>query len=101
MPLIVGLMFDDANTEKMAAHGVTARQVLQVLDNNPWIGPNRKGSRAPFVMIGLDDGGKCITIPIEPVAGGEPDMWRPVTATHATNRMRSSWEGGADDEFSG
>lgn len=78
-PLVLGLQFDDVNIEKMAEHGITPRQALQVLDNNPWIGPNRRGRRAALVLVGLDDGGECITIPIEPTPGGD-DVWRPVTA---------------------
>lgn len=77
-PRVSALVFDDSNEEKALAHGVTKRQMLQVLDNNPWIGPNRKDRRAPFVMIGLDDGGKCITVPLEPT--GDATIWRPVTA---------------------
>jgi len=78
-PLVLGLQFDEVNTEKMAAHGITRRQVMQVLDNNPWIGSNRNDRRAPYVMVGLDDGGKCLTMPIEPVPGDET-VWRPITA---------------------
>ena len=79
MPRVLELVFDDLNTGKMARHGIRARQLLQVLDNHPWIGPNRRNRRAPFVIIGLDNGGKCITIPIEPTPG-DTTTWRPVTA---------------------
>ena len=78
-PRVWGFVIDEVNTEKMARHGIAPRQVVQVLDNNPWIGPNRRSQKAPFLMIGLDDGGKCITIPIEPSAG-DRHVWRPVTA---------------------
>lgn len=32
-PLIDGFLIDDDNEEKIAVHGLSVRQVLQVLDN--------------------------------------------------------------------
>lgn len=77
-PLILDLLFDDSNLDEMAAHGVSPRQLLQVLDNGPRIGRNRKERRALYIMVGLDDGGTCIAAPLE--ATNDPSVWRPVTA---------------------
>jgi uncharacterized DUF497 family protein len=72
-------LFDDDNAEKFARHGLAERQVRQVLKNSPrLIIPNRQGRRADYLIIGRDNGGQCITIPIEPTA--DPRIWQPVTA---------------------
>jgi predicted RNA binding protein YcfA (HicA-like mRNA interferase family) len=71
-------VFDDANEDEMHAHGIRPRQVIELLDNGPWIGPNKKRERASHMLIGRDNGGVCITVPIEPTR--DPLIWRPVTA---------------------
>ena len=72
------LAFDDENESEMHAHGIRPRQLLQVLDNGPWFGRNKKDERASHLMIGRDNGGTCITVPIE--ATRDPYTWRPATA---------------------
>ena len=70
--------FDDENIEKFASHGLTERQVDQVLDS-PFVHyRNRSHRRADRLLIGRDHGGQCIVLPIEPtrISG----VWRPVTA---------------------
>ena len=78
MPLVTDLLFDDENEDKIANHGLSARRVLQVLDQEHLLVPNRKGRRASYLLIGTDHGGACIAIPIEPTH--DPAVWRPVTA---------------------
>lgn len=71
-------VFDDENLEKFASHGLTDRQVDQVLDN-PFVHyRNRNERRAERLLLGRDHGGQCIIVPIEPtrILG----VWRPVTA---------------------
>jgi hypothetical protein len=75
---IVGLLIDDDNREKFAQHGLTADQVLQVLDGRYVTPRNRQGRRAPYLLIGQDYGGQCLAVPIEWT--DEPGLWRPVTA---------------------
>lgn len=75
---ILDFLFDDENIEEMARHGVTPRQALQVLDNGPRMGRNRRDRRATHLVIGVDDGGACIAIPVEPTH--DRTLWRPVTA---------------------
>ncbi len=75
---ILQLAFDDENIEEMAAPGVTPRQVMQVLNNRPRVARNRKGRRAMYLLVGVDDGGACIAIPMEPTR--DATTWRPVTA---------------------
>ena len=77
---IEGLLVDDDNAEKFAMHGLNPRQVLQILANRYVIMRNRKRRRAQYLLIGRDDGGICIAIPIE--ATRDKLIWRPVTAWH-------------------
>jgi hypothetical protein len=78
MPDVASFLFDDENEEEMAAHGLTPRRVIQVLENNHIVVPNRRKRRAQYLVVGRDSGGACIIIPIEPTR--DPLVWRPVTA---------------------
>ena len=71
-------MLDDENVDKMWEHGVRPEQVMQVLDNRPAVIVNRRERRGLYMVIGRDDGGACITIPIESTS--DPLVWRPITA---------------------
>ena len=80
MPRITvdNFVFDDANEEKLWSHRLNREAVLQVLGNRRVITRNRKGRAADYLLIGRDDRGRCITIPILPTH--DPSTWRPVTA---------------------
>ena len=71
-------LFDDENEEKLIAHGLSAYRVMQVLDNIYVYLPNRKGRRGLYLIIGRDNGGSCISIPIERTHIAT--VWRPITA---------------------
>ncbi len=77
-PRVADFAFDDENVDKMWEHGIRQEQVRQVLDNRPAIVVNRKGRRGLYIIIGRDNGGACLAVPIEPT----PDVpvWRPNTA---------------------
>ena len=77
-PVISALLIDDDNDRKFGLHGVSSSEVLQVVGNTYVVRRNRRGHRARYQVIGLTDGGSCITIPIEPTHVN--DVWRPVTA---------------------
>jgi len=68
-------------------HGLSSRQVVQVLENPYLIVPNRKGRSAPYLLIGLDHGGGCIAIPILPTH--DPAVWRPITAWRCKESERA------------
>lgn len=70
---------DDVNTEKFWVHGLMVEQIEQVLHVRFTVRRNRKNRRAPYIIIGRDFSGQCLTIPIEPT-DYEPGTWRPVTA---------------------
>jgi hypothetical protein len=90
MPDVADFVFDDENEDKIAAHRLTQRRVLQVLENAHIIVPNRRGRRAPFLIVGRDNGGACISIPIEPT--NYPLAWRPVTAWPSKENERQRLE---------
>ncbi len=77
-PLIRSFLFDEENEEKITARGLSLYRVLQVLDNAHIILKNRKRQRGVFLVIGRDNGGSCIAIPIE--RSYTPNLWRPITA---------------------
>lgn len=77
-PLIEAFLIDDLNEAKISVHGLSVRQIIQVLENRHVIIPNRKRRRGIYLVIGRDNGGACIAIPVEPTH--EPNLWRPITA---------------------
>ncbi len=94
MPLVVeGLLIDEDNVAKFAAHGIGDDQVLQVLDGAHTIQRNRRGHAAPYLLIGEDYGGRCLAIPIMPT--DDPAIWRPVTAWPCKPSERATLRRGA------
>ncbi len=77
-PQVEDFLFDHENEAEMARHGLTPDRVDQVLDNEYAIVKNRRRRRAPLLLIGHDNGGMFISVPVEPTR--EQGMWRPVTA---------------------
>ena len=78
-PIIVeAFVIDDINESKFWSHGLTREAVLQVLGNRRVVTRNRKGRAADYLVIGRDDRGRCIAIPIMPTH--DPYGWRPITA---------------------
>lgn len=78
--IITEFLFDDANEEEFATHGLSAIQVNQILDNRKVSFPNRRQDihRGSYMVIGRDNGGAPITVPVE--ATHIATLWRPVTA---------------------
>jgi len=83
-PIITAFIIDDENQDKFAFHGLSDNQVVQLLENDNVVLPNRRADihKATHVLIGRDNGGAPIFIPIEPTY--DPELWRPVTAWPAT-----------------
>jgi hypothetical protein len=83
------LEIDEYNTVEMARHGVTPREVRQVLNNAPRFFRNKRGHRATHIMIGPTDGGRMLTVPLTPTSiRGE---WRPATAFDAGRGDRARY----------
>jgi uncharacterized DUF497 family protein len=77
-PRIEDFLFDEENEEEITTHGLSIFQVLQILENISIIVPNRKYRRGVYLIVGRDNGGKCISSPIEPTY--KAGLWRPITA---------------------
>jgi hypothetical protein len=77
-PQIDTFLIDDINESKFASHGLSVRQIIQVLENTYIIVPNRKYRRGLYLVIGRDNGGSFISIPIEDTS--DANIWRPITA---------------------
>ena len=90
IPTVEAFQFDDDNTEKFAAHGLTDRQVNQLLGNEFLVVPNRKSRRGSYLLLGTDNGGACIAVPVEPTT--ESDLWRPITAWRCKDSERNYLE---------
>jgi len=86
-PTITGFIFDDDNEEKIGRHGLTTLQVLQVLDSEHLVAPNRRGRRGAYLIVGRDHGGAAITVPVEPTH--DPGIWRPITAWPSKEHERA------------
>ncbi len=77
-PLIADLALDDENVDKMWVHGISPEQVVEMVYNKPRVAVNRKGQRGDYLVVGRDNEGACIAMPIERTS--EETTWRPVTA---------------------
>lgn len=84
---IYDLEFDDDNESEIARHGITQREVRQVLDGTPRFFPNTKGHSAALIMVGRTAGGRLLTVPLAPSA--LRDVWRPATAFDSNRREQS------------
>ncbi len=86
---IFDLQIDDANENEAWRHGVTPREMRQVLDGEPQFFPNKKKHGATHIMIGQTYGGRLLTIPILKTL--EDGIWRPATAFEADADERASY----------
>lgn len=60
-------------------HGITPEQLFSILERHDFrIFPNRGAGRAAHIMIGLDEHGMCIAIPMDET--DEFGTWEVVTA---------------------
>lgn len=84
-----GLLFDDENEAKFAAHGVTVADVQEVFDFFPRFYTNLGGRRAPYVMLGPTYAGRLLLVPIERVMD---QTWRPVTAFEPRPEQAAKYE---------
>ncbi len=77
-PRFEASLIDDENEEKITSHNLSVRQVMQVLDNVHIVLRNRKRRRGLYLVIGMDNGGACVAVPVEPT--NQATAWRPITA---------------------
>ncbi|MCD6030615.1 MAG: hypothetical protein K0S78_2789 [Thermomicrobiales bacterium] len=63
--------------EKLWNHGLTVTQARSVLGQSWVVTRNRRGRAAPYLLIGRDEQGRCLTMPIVPT--DDPLTWRVIT----------------------
>ena len=90
IPVIFAFLFDDENLDKFWARGFTDIQIASVLENRPYVGRNRKNRRGSHIVIGVDDSGNYISIPVEPTY--DEYLWRPITAWQSKKSERTARE---------
>ncbi len=78
---------DDYNESEMNRHGVSVREVLQVVNGDFEVLRNAKAHDAPYLMVGKTLAGRWLTIPIVPT--DQPGVWRPATAFPARQADRT------------
>ena len=64
--------------DKIAEHGITIDQLQAVLEGHSVVIKNRRRRAASHILLGRDDQGRCLAIPIAPTE--DPYVWRPITA---------------------
>ena len=92
-PPIDAFLYDDENEAEFAAHGLSVRQIDQILDNEYAVVENKKRRRGLYLVVGRDHGGRAITVPIHQTA--QSGVWRPVTAWPSKQgelaKLRPKW----------
>ena len=71
------LVFTDTGEDKLWSHGITTVQAQSVLLGRVVVTRNRAGRTAPYVLIGHDEHGRCLTLPIVPT--DQWGVWRVIT----------------------
>ena len=67
---VLELAFTDTGEDKLWSHRITTDQAQSVLLGCVAVIRNRAGRTAPYVLIGHDEHGRCLTLPIVPT-----DQW--------------------------
>jgi uncharacterized DUF497 family protein len=83
---IRALVWDEGNEQHIAEHGVSVREIAQMLSNPHVIVQNRKKRSTRHMLIGSTHGGRTLTVPLAQTA--DPSTWRPVTAFPATKAQQ-------------
>ena len=75
---VAQLVYSGRAFGKMWENGILSDQTDPVLLGRSVIIRNRANRAAPYVLIGLDEQGRCLTIPIVPT--DDPLVWRVIAA---------------------
>lgn len=75
---IIEFEFTDQAIDKLWGHRIDPEQLYTVLANRHVITRNRSGRAAPYVLIGRDEQGRCLAIPVAPTH--DRLIWRVITA---------------------
>jgi hypothetical protein len=80
------LVWRENNLEKLAAHGISQREVQEVIDVDAWVPATHPDYPGQVRMIGPTQRGRWLTIVLD--STDEPDRWRPVTGWDTTDQER-------------
>jgi uncharacterized DUF497 family protein len=75
---VAEFQFSERAATKKREHGISFDQLTEVLNHPRVAVRNRKHRAADYLLIGRDNSGRCITIPMVPT--DDPNLWRPITA---------------------
>ncbi|MDF3042196.1 MAG: hypothetical protein K0Q71_4902 [Thermomicrobiales bacterium] len=75
---VADFQFSERAAAKMWEHGIHFHQLSEVLNHPRFAVRNRKNHAADYLLIGRDNSGRCITIPMLPTDNHH--LWRPITA---------------------
>lgn len=81
------LVWDDANREELAAHGVAPGEVEALVAADAWAAEAHPAYPEQVRVIGRTPAGRWLTVPVAPTA--DPAVWRPVTGWDATPAERA------------
>ena len=87
---IVSLVFDETNRPKIRGHGVSIREIYEVIDGDPKALRNHSPGGAPWIVIGLTVARRLLTLPVDPTA--EEGVWRPRTAYDSSEKEQRRYE---------
>jgi len=87
---IQDLEIDDVNEAKAAAHGVSAAEVLQLLDGDFRLFRNKRGRTGTHVLIGRTHGGRFLTVPVVPTS--VEGVWRVITAWPSSDAEKAKYQ---------
>jgi uncharacterized DUF497 family protein len=72
-----GLEWDDANEEELWDHGIRSVEIEEVFLNGPAWARNKKGRSGDYLMVGVTNGGRRLTVPVQVKEAGT--LLRPIT----------------------
>ncbi len=95
------LDWDEQNTEHIARHDVAPEDLEFVLANGPLFFRNLPGRSATHIMIGRDNYGRVLYVPMLCVEW--PDVWRVVSAWESrfARRLYGGNQEGSDEKLQG
>jgi uncharacterized DUF497 family protein len=83
------LDFDDDNEAHLAAHAVTAVELLQVFLDEPFWAANKKGRTGTWLMVGRTQGGRPLVAAV--LFDETRNCIRPITARTCTDAEVARW----------
>jgi uncharacterized DUF497 family protein len=88
--VILWLEWDDVNERHLAEHGIRPSEVRQTIGNRHITVPNPNAGAGRELLIGETNGGRILTISIEPT--DDVGTWRPITGWSSTPEERKLFE---------